>query len=80
MKEEKASASESPDEAWRADYKTRTTIQVMSDSEADAFSPFFFESPTPPRYYSRQITQAYSTRAHVNACSQLNGEKKTTTY
>lgn len=28
-------------EAWRADYKTTTTIQAMSDSEA-----FFLESPT----------------------------------
>lgn len=30
-------------EAWKADYKTRTTIQVMSDSEA---KPSVFESPT----------------------------------
>lgn len=32
-------------EAWRADYKTTTTIQAMSDSEAFSLF-FFFESPT----------------------------------
>lgn len=33
-------------EAWRADYKTTTTIQAMSDSEAFSLFFFFFESPT----------------------------------
>jgi hypothetical protein len=33
-------------EAWRADYKTTTTIQAMSDSEA--FS-IFFKAPLPYR-------------------------------
>lgn len=49
-------------EAWRAYYKTRTTIQVMSDSEAKPlFGPFFFRKPHNGISYSRQITQAYST-------------------
>ena len=41
---EKALRIRKTKEAWRADYKTTTTIQAMSDSEA--FSLFFFESPT----------------------------------
>ena len=40
---EKALRIRKTKEAWRADYKTTTTIQAMSDSEA--FS-LFFESPT----------------------------------
>jgi hypothetical protein len=32
-------------EAWRADYKTTTTIQVMSDSEAKPDRLFYVESP-----------------------------------
>lgn len=48
MKEEGISIRKTT-EALRADYKTTTTIQVMSDSEAkpDRLESFFFvESPT----------------------------------
>lgn len=45
-------------EAWRADYKTTTTIQAMSDSEA--FS-LFFRPQLAILSYSRQLRQAYST-------------------
>ena len=52
-------------EAWRADYKTTTTIQAMSDSEA--FSLFFFESPTTS--YLIADKASLLNYSHVSACS-----------
>ena len=59
MKEEGISIRKTT-EAFRADYKTTTTIQVMSDSEAKPDRLFYVESPL-SLSYSRQLTQAYST-------------------
>lgn len=74
MKEEGRSIRKTQ-EAWRADYKTTTTIKVMSDSEAKS-SVFFFEHKTLSFSSSRQLTQAYSTNRkrklliqHVVECS-----------
>lgn len=43
MKEEGRSIRKTK-EAWRADYKTTTTIKVMSDSEAKSSVPSFFSN------------------------------------
>ena len=51
-------------EAWRADYKTTTTIQAMSDSEAFGL---FFERPTTS--YLIVDKASLLNYSHVSACS-----------